>query len=110
MNLKEIASNIIIFCFLIGIIFLIGFVIVERMGIDYEKYSQVTYEKCCGGTPCSDTYYNEETGECIIGSPDTNVIPLIFSWVGLGIVFGTAFVLTIIVIIIGNKYEIHNKI
>ena len=26
---------------------------------------QQTYDKCCGGEVCSDTYYNNKTNECV---------------------------------------------
>lgn len=58
--LINLGMSIIMICILIGIVVLI----LHSMGIQINQSSQVTYEKCCGGVPCSDTYYDEETKTC----------------------------------------------
>lgn len=58
--LQNITIQIITISFLIIIIS----VILIQMCIQIQETSQVTYEKCCGGVPCSDTYWDEETQSC----------------------------------------------
>jgi hypothetical protein len=58
--LMQVGISIVLIAVLIGI----GFLILAQMGVQIQQSSQVTYEKCCGGSPCSDTYYDEESKSC----------------------------------------------
>jgi hypothetical protein len=93
--LINIGISIIMICILIGI----GVAILSQMGIQIQQSSQVTYEKCCGGVPCSDTYYDEETKTCKnVFEERNNYYPYSkFSLLYLIIAFGTVFVLLFVV-------------
>jgi hypothetical protein len=93
--LINLGISIIMICVLIGITVLI----LNQMGIDIQQSSQITYEKCCGGVPCSDTYYDEETKTCKnVFEERQNYYPYSkFSLLYLIIAFGTALLLTFLV-------------
>ena len=55
---------------MIMIITLVAVIILNEMGIKVSEEQQITYEKCCGGSPCTDTYY--EDGKCKSTFPDYN--------------------------------------
>jgi hypothetical protein len=90
--LINLGISIIMICVLIGITVLI----LSQMGIQIQQSSQITYEKCCGGVPCSDTYYDEESKSCKnVFEERNNYYPYSkFSLLYLIIAFGTALILT----------------
>lgn len=106
MDIKQIGINIILISVTILILILVITLILNKLGVDVMKSSQITYEKCCGGSPCSDTYYNEETKECIIGHPDTNFIPWQYKGLSILILIGVAIVLSLIVHFISKDLPI----
>ena len=34
--------------------------------VSYNEFRNLTYEKCCDGVPCTDTYYDEEEKVCVL--------------------------------------------
>jgi uncharacterized protein YkuJ len=97
--LMQIGVSVVMIAVLIGIIALI----LAQMGIQIQQASQITYEKCCGGVPCSDTYYDEETKTCkLVFEEQQKYYPFAhLDLISLGIVFGVALLLTL-----GIKYFI----
>jgi len=44
------------------LIIYVGIKVLETM----MSYPQITYNFCCGGKACSDTYYDNATNECVL--------------------------------------------
>jgi hypothetical protein len=95
----ELLQNILISVVMITILIGITVLILYQMGIQIQNSSQVTYEKCCGGVPCSDTYYDEETKSCKLVFEERNkYYPYSkFSLLYLVIAFGSALGLVFVV-------------
>jgi len=53
------------------IIIWVGLEVLDRM----MEYPTVTYNFCCGGKACSDTWYDNSTNECVLMLCESN--PLI---------------------------------
>src|SRR3972149_3401569 len=100
---KSAILSIVVSAAVLVIFIIISIIVLNQMGIETNEQQQLTYDKCCGGNQCSDTYYNSETGDCTITSPDTNYISFNFNLVTLAITFGVAIVLLIVAWIIGNS-------
>ena len=84
--------GIIVFAIIIGIFVLIISKIPNQE--EWGRQSQLTYDKCCNGNPCTDTYYDEEDGKC----HSTFYLPHLTKWyVTIPIVLGVAFILTLII-------------
>ena len=103
--LMEIGISIIMIVVLMGTLILI----LAQMGIQIQQSLQITYEKCCGGVPCSDTYYDEDTKTCklVFEEQQKNYPFGNLNIISLVITFGVALVLAF-----GIKYfipEEHNE-
>ena len=72
--------------------------VLSTWGHDAYNQQQQTFDNCCNGSPCSDTYWNGTACVSTIGQ-DTNWIPIQFSswWLPLTAVFSAAAILTLVV-------------
>ena len=91
--LMNIVMSVMVGAILIGIIVSI----LTDMGIKIKESNQITYDKCCNGSPCSDTYYDTETKTCKNVFDERNdYYPYSkFSLLYLIIAFGIALVLVV---------------
>jgi len=62
--LETIFAWIVIISICFGVITLIIVGFIQQREFVKNQFSSVTYDKCCGGVPCSDTYYSEEDNLC----------------------------------------------
>jgi hypothetical protein len=85
---------------MIGIVILI----LIQMGVQIQESNNLTYEKCCGGNVCSDTYYDQKDNKCKYVFEEQYKLFSEFNLVYLGIAVGTALILAFGVSYMANHY------
>ena len=65
---KEITINILISLMVLILFVAICILTISQLDLqiseESQKLTQLTYDKCCDGNPCTDTYYSEEDNKC----------------------------------------------
>jgi len=63
----ELIYSIVFGLFVVGTLFIISIFAFPSFPFKFnENTTALTYEKCCGGSFCTDTYYDEETDRCVL--------------------------------------------
>ena len=100
----SIISSILVILVIISIIIFILSKVPNQ--VEFDRQTQLTYDKCCNGNMCSDTYYSEKDNLC----HSTFVYNLLTKWYfTIPLVFGVAIVLGLIVRVGSTKENIKRK-